>query len=134
MLSSTAIKRLATLPEISKAGKRVNGLFRLMESQILWEMAYSKVAQNKGALTPGVDGQTFDGFSLEKVQAIMTRLMEGAYDPQPVRRVYIPKATGKQRPLVVRCRQKSPSNRAPSPWLLRVCEASRGYQPSASHH
>jgi hypothetical protein len=77
MLPATTIKRLESLPEISKAGKKANGLFRLMKGQILWEMAYSKVAPNKGALTPGVDGQTFDGFSLEKIWLIINQLTEG---------------------------------------------------------
>jgi RNA-directed DNA polymerase len=50
-------------------------------------------------MTPGVDGETFDGISLEKIDALVSRVMEGTYEPTPVRRVYIPKANGKKRPL-----------------------------------
>ncbi|WP_226896322.1 reverse transcriptase/maturase family protein [Polymorphobacter sp. PAMC 29334] len=52
-------------------------------------------------MTPGVDGETFDGFSPEKVSSIIDRLADGSYRPKPVRRVYIPKANGKKRPLGV---------------------------------
>ena len=63
MLSDTTIKRLNALGVISNEGKKVNGLFRLMESPILWEQAYINIYPNKGAMTKGVDGTTLDGFS-----------------------------------------------------------------------
>ncbi len=50
-------------------------------------------------MTPGVDGHTFDGFSLEMFRSISERLKAGTYSPKPVRRIYIPKANGKERPL-----------------------------------
>lgn len=46
-----------------------------------------------------MDGQTFDGTSLEKFDRLARRVAEGSYRPRPVRRVYIPKASGKLRPL-----------------------------------
>jgi RNA-directed DNA polymerase len=72
-----------------------------MKSLLLWEQAYQRIAPNKRAMTPGMDGQTFDGFSPQKVRSIIDRLAEGSYRPRPVRRVYIPKASGKKRPLGV---------------------------------
>jgi len=51
---------------------------------------------------PGVDGQTWQhyGQDLEKnLQDLSARLQRGAYWATPVRRVYIPKADGRQRPL-----------------------------------
>jgi retron-type reverse transcriptase len=70
-----------------------------MRSSCLYERAYVRVSRNKGALTPGVDGQTFDGMSLEKLGHLARRVAEGRYRPRPVRRAYIPKASGKLRPL-----------------------------------
>jgi len=99
MLPDTVMRAVWSLPTIVKSGRRVGGLFRLMKSPLLWEQAYQKIAPNKGAMTPGVDGQTFDGFSPEKVRAIINRLADGTYQPKPVRRVYIPKANGRLRPL-----------------------------------
>jgi group II intron reverse transcriptase/maturase len=101
MLPGTIEKAVRSLPTVIGSGRRVNGLFRLMKSPLLWEQAYQKIAPNKGAMTPGVDGQTLDGFSPEKVRTIIDRLAEGSYRPQPARRVYILKVNGKKRPLGV---------------------------------
>jgi len=99
MLSDTTIKRLSALGEISRQGKKVNGLFRLMENPILWQQAYANIYSNKGAMTRGVDGTTMDGFSDERAGGMIRLLKEGRYEFKPSRRVYIPKANGKMRPL-----------------------------------
>jgi group II intron reverse transcriptase/maturase len=99
MQTATIQRRIEQLPVLSRAGKRINGLHRLMRTSCLYERAYVRVSRNKGALTPGVDGQTFDGMSLEKLGHLARRVAEGRYRPRPVRRVYIPKASGKLRPL-----------------------------------
>ena len=62
--------------------------------------AIKAVKQNKGA--PGIDKMTveeLDEYFLEHGEEIKTQIREKKYKPQPVRRVYIPKANGKQRPL-----------------------------------
>jgi group II intron reverse transcriptase/maturase len=99
MQTATILRRIEMLPALSQAGKRINGLHRLMRSPDLYELAYNKVARNKGAMTPGIDGETFDGMSLEKLADLARRVAEGRYRPRPVRRVYIPKSNGKLRPL-----------------------------------
>ena len=62
--------------------------------------AIKAVKRNKGAA--GVDGMTVDEldayFALHRKE-IKTQIREGKYKPSPVRRVYIPKANGKKRPL-----------------------------------
>jgi len=57
---------------------------------------------SKGAKTPGIDG--IDKLEMvqdlqNQLEKIRTELLTGNYQPQPARRVYIPKANGKQRPL-----------------------------------
>lgn len=99
MLPATVIKRLTALGEISQKGKRLNGLFRLLENPILWYEAYANIYSNDGAITKGVDGSTLDGFSENRVASIIARLKDGSYRFQPVRRVYVPKKNGKKRPL-----------------------------------
>ena len=99
MLTATVMRRLEALHEISKQEKRINGLFRLLENPILWHEAYANIYANKGAITPGVDNSTLDGFSEERVTSIMTRLKNGTYRFHPVRRTYVPKKNGKKRPL-----------------------------------
>jgi RNA-directed DNA polymerase len=71
----------------------------MMASPLLWEQAYAEIASNKGALTPGVTNETLDGFSIERVERIIGQIMSSNYRFTPVRRVHIPKANGKTRPL-----------------------------------
>ena len=87
MLTDTTIKRLNTLGTISKEGKSVNGLFRLMENPTIWKIAYANIYSNKGALTKGVADETLDGFSYERVEELITKLKSGNYKFTPVRRV-----------------------------------------------
>ena len=61
---------------------------------------FMKVKENKGA--GGVDGETIESFEVnleENIMTLLARLRAKAYQPQPVRRVYIPKKDGKKRPL-----------------------------------
>ncbi len=64
------------------------------------QTAYRRVKQNKGA--PGVDAMSVDelgDFLRAHWPTIKERLLEGSYEPRPVRRVQIPKANGGLRPL-----------------------------------
>ena len=68
-------------------------------------LAVKRVASNKGRNTPGVDGETWNS-SKQKWQAAAALTRRG-YRAQPLRRIYIPKRNGKQRPLgipTMRCR------------------------------
>jgi RNA-directed DNA polymerase len=58
--------------------------------------AYERCKANGGAA--GVDNQTFDGGE-RWLDELTQELNSQTYQPQPVRRVYIPKPDGKQRPL-----------------------------------
>ena len=99
MLPESVIRRLGALGEVSRSGKRVNGLFRLLESPVLWMEAYANISANKGATTRGVNHTTLDGFTDERVVNLQALLREHRYRPQPVRRIYIPKSDGRRRPL-----------------------------------
>jgi RNA-directed DNA polymerase len=59
-------------------------------------LAILRVVSNAGAKTPGVDGITW---TAEDCGAAFTQLRRHGYRPQPLRRVYIPKSNGRQRPL-----------------------------------
>lgn len=68
------------------------------------ETAWKRVRSNKGS--PGVDGMTIDdakGYLREHWPSIRSRLLEGTYQPQPVKRVEIPKSDGGVRKLGVPC-------------------------------
>jgi group II intron reverse transcriptase/maturase len=60
---------------------------------------YGRLYPNAGAMTPGVTPETVDGMSLEKIRRIIATLRDGSFSWLPAKRVYIPKANGKMRPL-----------------------------------
>jgi len=65
----------------------------------VWQ-AYKRVKANRGAA--GVDGQSIEEFEKDlanNLYKLWNRLCSGSYFPPPVRRVDIPKADGKMRPL-----------------------------------
>jgi group II intron reverse transcriptase/maturase len=74
-------------------------LYRYLLRPDLYYIAYKKLYSNNGAGTKGVDGDTADGFSEEKILNIIKSLTDESYSPKPARRTYIRKANGKLRPL-----------------------------------
>jgi RNA-directed DNA polymerase len=91
---------------------------------------------------PGVDGQTWRqyGKDLERnLQDLSGRLRRGAYRAKPVRRAYIPKADGRQRPLGVPALEDKIVQRAVVEVLNAIYEAdflgfSYGSRPGRSPH
>jgi group II intron reverse transcriptase/maturase len=61
--------------------------------------AYAKIYPNKGSNTKGINEDTIDGMSLKRVNALIEKLRNQTYQPNPARRTYIPKKNGKLRPL-----------------------------------
>ena len=76
-------------------------LYRYLLRPDLYYLAYKNLYANKGAGTKGVNDDTADGFSKEKVDRIIQSLADGTYMPNPVRREYIQKKQNstKKRPL-----------------------------------
>jgi len=60
-------------------------------------LAIRRVTENQGKRTPGVDGEIWKT-PAAKARAMLSLERRG-YQPQPLRRVYIPKSNGKLRPL-----------------------------------
>ncbi|MGP8789803.1 group II intron reverse transcriptase/maturase, partial [Pseudomonas aeruginosa] len=60
-------------------------------------LAVRRVTENQGKKTPGVDGITWS--TPEAKSQAMLSIKRRGYRPQPLKRVYIPKANGKMRPL-----------------------------------
>src|SRR6201996_2815286 len=104
------------------------------------EAALRAVARNKGA--PGVDGITvrqLPGILKARWPQIEDQLLQGRYQPQPVRRVQIPKPAGGTRDLGIptiidRVIQQAILQRLQPLWDPTFSEHSYGFRPGRSAH
>ncbi len=90
---------LDVLRERGRRGLPLERLYRQLFNPQLYLLAYGRLYSNKGAMTPGPDGETVDGMSLGKIERIIDALRHERFRFKPVRRTYIPKKNGKKRPL-----------------------------------
>jgi RNA-directed DNA polymerase len=97
------VRRLqARIAQATQAGKwgKVKALQRLLtHSSSGKALAVRRVTENTGKRTPGVDGEIWKTPE-QKTRARHT-LRQRGYHPHPLRRVYIPKSNGAQRPLSI---------------------------------
>ena len=123
----------------SKNGKKFTGLMKIIESDENIKLAYRTLKKNRGSMTPGVDKRTIADLGKlsedEYVRLIKKKFSN--YHPRPVKRVEIPKANGKTRPLGI----PAISDRIVQQCILQVmepiCEAkfsenSNGFRPNRS--
>ena len=85
----------------AEPGYRFYALYDKISREDILAHAYAQCRSNKGA--PGVDRQDFEAVEAYGVQRwlgeLALALRQETYRPDPIRRVYIPKANGKLRPL-----------------------------------
>ena len=85
----------------AEAGYRFYALYDKISRDDILTHAYAQCRSNKGA--PGVDGQELadvEAYGVERwLGELALALREETYRPDPIRRVFIPKANGKLRPL-----------------------------------
>src|ERR1039458_2405152 len=86
---------------LKEAGYRFYALYDKISREDILAHAYAQCRSNKGA--PGVDGQDFadiETYGVERwLGELALALRQETYRPAPIRRVFIPKANGKLRPL-----------------------------------
>jgi RNA-directed DNA polymerase len=85
----------------SESGYRFYALYDKIYRDDVLAFAYAQCRSNKGA--PGVDRQDFadiEAYGVKRwLDELALALREESYRPDPIRRVFIPKANGKLRPL-----------------------------------
>ncbi len=131
--------RLCGLYNQSLQGKQFRHLMKYIISEENIVLAYRNICKNNGSFTAGVDGKTIRDIQKYPIQLVVRKVRNKLiqYQPKQVRRVYIDKGNGKQRPLGI-----------PSIWdrliqqcvlqvLEPICEAkfherSNGFRPYRS--
>src|SRR2546425_6040802 len=90
---------LAIIRERGKRGLPLEDVYRMLYNPDLYLHAYARLYKNKGAMTKGTTDETVDGMSLAKITQLIDDVRHERYRWTPVRRVYIAKKKGGQRPL-----------------------------------
>jgi RNA-directed DNA polymerase len=131
---------LERIRKVAKERKeeRFTALFHHLSIEHL-EEAFSELKENAA---PGVDGLTWKDYEADlerKLGDLHSRLHRGAYRAQPSRRVYIPKADGRNRPLAVAALEDKIVQRATAAVLNAIYEEdflgfSNGFRPGRGAH
>jgi RNA-directed DNA polymerase len=127
-------RMLAALEEGVKGGVWFSLIDKVTSARGL-SAAWERVRANHGS--GGVDRETVQQFSHQaeaRLNELSERLKNGTYEPLPVRRVYIPKPDGKQRPLGIpairdRIVQGALRNVLEPIFEREFCEHSYGFRP-----
>lgn len=123
----------------SQNGKIFNHLLELITSDENIRLAYRNIKRNSGSVTNGVDKMTIkdiEKIPMEKFVSIVQEKFKW-YKPKPVRRVEIPKANGKTRPLGIPAMWDRIVQQCILQVLEPICEAkfherSNGFRPNRS--
>ena len=114
-------------------------VYRNLYNLAFFLQAYQNIYANSGSMTPGVDGQTFDAMSMERIDRLIAALRDESYHPNPAKRTYIPKKSGKLRPLGIpsvddRLVQEVVRMLLESIYEGSFEETSHGFRPNKSCH
>jgi RNA-directed DNA polymerase len=138
---SNALNALERVRQAAKKDRqlRFTALLHHIYNLDTLRMAYFSL---KKEAAPGVDGETWRHYGEElenNLQDLSERLKRGAYRAKPVRRVYIAKADGRQRPLGVTALEDKIVQRAAVEVMNGIYETdflgfSHGFRPGRSQH
>ena len=114
-------------------------LYRNLYNEDFYLQALQNIYSNKGAMTPGIDGLTLDGYGKERIDRIISAIKNHSYQPQPVRRQYIQKKNGKMRPLGISSSDDKLVEEVMRMMLESIYDASfskrsHGFRPKRSCH
>src|SRR6266480_6373549 len=143
-MGQTISERLEYLRKINTNRQWINeDLYRLLYKPDLYILAYERLKSRPGNMTPGTDGETLDGFSMETIQTIIQEMRTEQFRFKPVRTTFIPKANGKMRRLGIPCVRDKVVQEAmrlileaiyDSPHGPYFQETSHGFRPNRSCH
>src|SRR5437773_11131670 len=133
----TDIDRIAEL-----AKEDPNRQFFSIAHLITVEQMYEAFRSLRKDASAGIDGVTYQQYEInaeEKSRQLHQRLKEGKYQVQPLRRVYIPKEDGKQRPISIpaledKIVQKVVVNLLNAIYEQEFLDCSYGFRPGRGQH
>jgi hypothetical protein len=119
-------------------GKFIN-LYQLICSKDILYQSYRNIKGNAGSMTPGVDNLTMDGINELFFDELVMELKNDKFKFTSVKRVYIPKANGKTRPLGIptfkdKIVQESIKILLEAIFEGRFADVSHGFRPKRSCH
>jgi len=102
-------------------------------------IAYDRLKSNPGMMTRGLSPETLDGLSSEWIDKVIQELRDESFQFKPARRIMIPKANGKMRPLTIASPRDKIVQQVMYKILMPIFEPtfsthSHGFRPNLSCH
>lgn len=141
--TATSARPMASADSMSSLiqldSNKYTGLYKCVASIDTLVTAYDNIKSKPGNMTPGMDQMTLDGVSISFFEDLEKSLLNGSFQFKPARRVHIPKANGKLRPLAI----ASPRDKIVQEAMRMILELvfeptfsdlSHGFRPGRSCH
>jgi len=102
-------------------------------------IAYDRIKSKPGNMTKGLNPETLDGLSSEWIDKTIEELKDESFQFKPARRIMIPKANGKMRPLTIASPRDKIVQQVMYKILMPIFEPifsshSHGFRPNLSCH
>ena len=134
----TVSTKLAGLAARARKEARLTNVVQFVDEELL-RLAFRSLRKQAA---PGVDGQSYEDYAVnldQKLRDLYARLKSGRYQAPVIRRVYVPKANGKRRPIGISTIEDRVVQKAVA-WVLSAVfeqdflECSHGFRPKRSPH
>src|SRR5438105_3876749 len=134
---STKLDRLTELAK-EEPKRQFFSIAHLITPEALYA-AFRSLRKEASAGVDGVTHQEYQQDAERKIQELYQRLKDGKYQAQPLRRVYIPKEDGKQRPISIPALEDKIVQKAAVDLLNAIYEqdflqCSYGFRPGRGQH
>jgi RNA-directed DNA polymerase len=135
---STVSTKLAELAARARKEARLTNVVQFVDEELL-RLAFRSLRKQAA---PGVDGQSYEDYAAnldQNLRDVYARLKIGRYRAPVIRRVYVPKANGKRRPIGISTIEDRMVQKAVA-WVLGAVfeqdflECSHGFRPKRSPH
>src|SRR5713101_249287 len=134
----TVTTKLAGLVARARREAKLTNVVQYVDEELL-RLAFRSLRKQAA---PGVDGQSYEEYAAkldQNLRELYARLKSGRYQAPMIRRVYIPKANGKRRPLGISTIEDRVVQKATA-WVLGAVyeqdflDCSHGFRPQRSPH